>query len=54
MTSVPKPLKFLRPHYKTLKTQYEKMPESELKVIINTMFENLSLFHSIQKIFVVS
>lgn len=32
MTSVPKPLKFLRPHYKTLKTHYEKMSDSELKV----------------------
>lgn len=32
MTSVPKPLKFLRPHYRTLKTHYEKMHESELKV----------------------
>src|SRR5699024_8007826 len=26
MTSVPKPLKFLRPHYETLKSLYEKMP----------------------------
>lgn len=32
MTSVPKPLKFLRPHYGTLQAQYEKMPESDLKV----------------------
>ena len=32
MTSVPKPLKFLRPHYGTLKTYYETMAESDLKV----------------------
>lgn len=33
MTSVPKPLKFLRPHYGTLQAHYEKMADSELKVI---------------------
>ncbi len=33
MTSVPKPLKFLRPHYGTLKSYYEKMVDSELKVV---------------------
>lgn len=32
MTSVPKPLKFLRPHYNTLKTFYNGMPESDNKV----------------------
>ena len=32
MTSVPKPLKFLRPHYGTLKAHYEKMSEADLKV----------------------
>ncbi|MCI02925.1 26S proteasome non-ATPase regulatory subunit 2 1A-like, partial [Trifolium medium] len=31
MTSVPKPLKFLRPHYGTLKAFYETMAESDLK-----------------------
>ncbi|KAL0443958.1 UNVERIFIED_CONTAM: 26S proteasome non-ATPase regulatory subunitA [Sesamum latifolium] len=31
MTSVPKPLKFLRPHYGTLQTHYEKMEDSDLK-----------------------
>eukprot|EP00933_Yihiella_yeosuensis_P032889 TRINITY_DN2655_c0_g1_i1.p1 TRINITY_DN2655_c0_g1~~TRINITY_DN2655_c0_g1_i1.p1 ORF type:complete len:891 (-),score=252.91 TRINITY_DN2655_c0_g1_i1:80-2752(-) len=31
MTSVPKPLKFLRPHYSTLTEHYEKMPISDLK-----------------------
>lgn len=34
MTSVPKPLKFLRPHYGTLQAHYEKMSDSDMKVII--------------------
>lgn len=33
MTSVPKPLKFLRPHYGTLKAYYETMADSDLKVV---------------------
>lgn len=32
MTSVPKPLKFLRPHYPDLQTLYETWPTSEDKV----------------------
>lgn len=32
MTSVPKPLKFLRPHYGTLTALYEKMAESEVRL----------------------
>lgn len=32
MTSVPKPLKFLRPHYGTLKKAYEKISDDETKV----------------------
>lgn len=32
MTSVPKPLKFLRPHYATLKEQYEKLLTTDIKV----------------------
>eukprot|EP00743_Colponemidia_sp_Colp-15_P001196 GILK01001314.1.p1 GENE.GILK01001314.1~~GILK01001314.1.p1 ORF type:complete len:882 (-),score=172.35 GILK01001314.1:53-2698(-) len=31
MTSVPKPLKFLRPHYPALKTHYEQLPSGDLK-----------------------
>ncbi|XP_064634974.1 26S proteasome non-ATPase regulatory subunit 2-like [Lineus longissimus] len=31
MTSVPKPLKFLRPHYETMKEIYEKIQEDETK-----------------------
>jgi hypothetical protein len=38
MTSVPKPLKFLRPHYGTLKAYYETMAESELKVLLRNFF----------------
>lgn len=34
MTSVPKPLKFLRPHYATLKAYYDAMADSDLKVWI--------------------
>ena len=32
MTSVPKPLKFLRPHYDTLKQVYEKIKDDRTKV----------------------
>ena len=35
MTSVPKPLKFLRPHYGKLKEIYENMAPGENKVIQN-------------------
>ena len=34
MTAVPKPLKFLRPHYPTLEAVFESWPESENKVSI--------------------
>lgn len=33
MTSVPKPLKFLRPHYDLFKSQFETLPHSLTKVI---------------------
>jgi hypothetical protein len=33
MTSVPKPLKFLRDHYNTIKEVYSKINEKETKVI---------------------
>jgi 26S proteasome regulatory subunit N1 len=32
MTAVPKPLKFLRPHYESLEKAYESWPEGENKV----------------------
>lgn len=31
MTSVPKPLKFMRPHYKKMKEIYEQMQQSTIK-----------------------
>ena len=34
MTAVPKPLKFLRPHYKSLTELYEQWPEGENKVCL--------------------
>ncbi|XP_078180193.1 26S proteasome non-ATPase regulatory subunit 2 homolog A-like isoform X2 [Carex rostrata] len=43
MTSVPKPLKFLRPHYGTLKTFYEQMPESDLKKYLADVLSVLAL-----------
>ena len=38
MTSVPKPLKFLRPHYGTLKAFHQTMPASDLKVCMSSYF----------------
>jgi hypothetical protein len=40
MTSVPKPLKFLRPHYETLKNVFEVIKDSETKVrsFIHSLF----------------
>lgn len=32
MTAVPKPLKFLRPHYESLEKQYASWPDGENKV----------------------
>ncbi|KAI4378335.1 hypothetical protein MLD38_015826 [Melastoma candidum] len=43
MTSVPKPLKFLRPHYGTLKACYETMPESDLKSYLADILSVLAL-----------
>ncbi|KAF3321913.1 26S proteasome non-ATPase regulatory subunit 2 A-like protein [Carex littledalei] len=43
MTSVPKPLKFLRPHYGTLKTFYEQIPESDLKKYLADVLSVLAL-----------
>ncbi|XP_015881444.2 26S proteasome non-ATPase regulatory subunit 2 homolog A [Ziziphus jujuba] len=43
MTSVPKPLKFLRPHYGTLKTYYETMEDSELKKYLADILSVLAL-----------
>ncbi|GLT41032.1 hypothetical protein SLA2020_151230 [Shorea laevis] len=43
MTSVPKPLKFLRPHYGTLKAYYERMPDSDLKKYLADILSVLAL-----------
>ncbi|KAK6919119.1 26S proteasome non-ATPase regulatory subunit RPN1, C-terminal [Dillenia turbinata] len=43
MTSVPKPLKFLRPHYGTLKTFYETMKDSDLKKYLADILSVLAL-----------
>lgn len=46
MTSVPKPLKFLRPHYGTLKAHYEIMGTSDVKVYkyIAGLNQNMIMF----------
>ncbi|KAJ4729749.1 26S proteasome non-ATPase regulatory subunit 2-like [Melia azedarach] len=43
MTSVPKPLKFLRPHYGTLKAYYETMADSDLKKYLADILSVLAL-----------
>ncbi|KAL4620465.1 hypothetical protein ACB092_06G156000 [Castanea dentata] len=43
MTSVPKPLKFLRPHYGTLKAFYETMGGSDLKKYLADILSVLAL-----------
>mmetsp|Transcript_55967 Transcript_55967/g.135029 ORF Transcript_55967/g.135029 Transcript_55967/m.135029 type:complete len:881 (-) Transcript_55967:136-2778(-) len=42
MTSVPKPLKFLRPHYTALTEHYAKMPDSSLKSFFADILSILS------------
>jgi 26S proteasome regulatory subunit N1 len=42
MTSVPKPLKFLRVHYPVLTEHYAKMPESEVKLFFADVLSILS------------
>ncbi|XP_044503158.1 26S proteasome non-ATPase regulatory subunit 2 homolog A-like [Mangifera indica] len=43
MTSVPKPLKFLRPHYGNLKAYYETMGDSDLKKYLADILSVLAL-----------
>ncbi|CAA2982178.1 26S proteasome non-ATPase regulatory subunit 2 homolog A [Olea europaea subsp. europaea] len=43
MTSVPKPLKFLRPHYGTLQAHYEKIADSDLKKLLADILSVLAL-----------
>ncbi|KAH7860362.1 hypothetical protein Vadar_012547 [Vaccinium darrowii] len=43
MTSVPKPLKFLRPHYATLKAYYDTMTDSEVKKFLADILSVLAM-----------
>ncbi|CAL5394563.1 unnamed protein product [Camellia sinensis] len=43
MTSVPKPLKFLRPHYATLKAYYDRMADSDLKYLLADVLSVLAM-----------
>lgn len=45
MTSVPKPLKFLMPHYSTIKGIYDLLTDDEVKVILtfyNCLYRNFA------------
>ncbi|KAI8062474.1 armadillo-type protein [Gongronella butleri] len=46
MTSVPKPLKFLGPHYDELKATYEKWPASDDKNLFSDILSVLSMTYS--------
>ncbi|GAB2285384.1 26S proteasome non-ATPase regulatory subunit 2 A [Dionaea muscipula] len=48
MTSVPKPLKFLRPHYGTLKAYYATMKDSDLKRFLADILSVLALTMSVE------
>uniref|UniRef100_A0A0A1WV10 26S proteasome non-ATPase regulatory subunit 2 n=1 Tax=Zeugodacus cucurbitae TaxID=28588 RepID=A0A0A1WV10_ZEUCU len=43
MTSVPKPLKFMRPHYETMKTIYKQMPDQETRQLCADIISVLSM-----------
>ena len=49
MTSVPKPLKFLREHYDQLRTLYDKMPTDETRRFIADIISILSMTMSSEK-----
>ncbi|KAI8808022.1 armadillo-type protein [Cladochytrium replicatum] len=46
MTSVPKPLKFLRPHYTTLTAVYERWPDSDNKHFLADILSVLAMTYS--------
>ncbi|KAF2083439.1 26S proteasome non-ATPase-like protein regulatory subunit 2 [Saccharata proteae CBS 121410] len=46
MTAVPKPLKFLRPHYEQLEKTYESWPQGEDKVSLADMMSVLGMTYS--------
>jgi 26S proteasome regulatory subunit N1 len=43
MTSVPKPLKFLRPHYDDMKTFFESMMDSDHKALFSDVLSVLAM-----------
>lgn len=43
MTSVPKPLKFMRPHYETMKTLYKQMPDETTRHLCADIISVLSM-----------
>ncbi|XP_039967167.1 26S proteasome non-ATPase regulatory subunit 2 [Bactrocera tryoni] len=43
MTSVPKPLKFMRPHYETMKTIYKQMPDQQTRQLCADIISVLSM-----------
>lgn len=43
MTSVPKPLKFMKPHYDTMKTIYEKITEPNVKKLCADIISVLAM-----------
>ncbi|XP_068149198.1 26S proteasome non-ATPase regulatory subunit 2 [Drosophila tropicalis] len=43
MTSVPKPLKFMRPHYETMKTVYKHMPDEQTRQMCADIISVLSM-----------
>ncbi|KAL9904045.1 regulatory particle non-ATPase 1 [Glossina fuscipes fuscipes] len=43
MTSVPKPLKFMRPHYETMKTLYKRMPDEKTRHMCADIISVLSM-----------
>lgn len=43
MTSVPKPLKFMRPHYETMKTLYKQMPDNATRQLCADIISVLSM-----------
>jgi 26S proteasome regulatory complex component len=40
VTSVPKSLKFLKPHYQTIKDYFGKITDTEFKVLFKSLFIN--------------
>lgn len=46
MTAVPKPLKFLRPHYETLEKSYESWPDGENKTSLADVLSVLGMTFS--------